>query len=158
MIGPVLGAAVLGVVTWWSPVAAGGPTLDAAWRVTTGGSGTSPSELALTVTIEKGWHVNSNDPDRPYLIPTTLEITPPSGVTVQSIRYPEPVIHGLGFAPGTALRLYEGTFTIGVRVAGVPPGHFDATLGYQACNEETCLPPRTLAVPFDATRAAKGAK
>lgn len=157
-IGSALSAVVLGVVVWWAPVAAAGPTVTTSWRVATGGSDASASELALTVTIEKGWHVNANDPDRPYLIPTTLEIDPPPGIVVQSIRYPEPVIHALGFAPGTALRLYEGTFTIGVRVAGAPPDRFGARLGYQACNEETCLPPRTLAVPFDAQRAARDAK
>jgi len=146
-------AVLLAVAVSWSPAAAAGPTLDAKWRIAARGGEATPSELALTVTIEKGWHVNANDPDRSYLIPTTLDIDPPAGVEVQSIRYPEPVTHALAFAPGTALRLYEGTITISVRVAGPPPDRFDATLGYQACNEETCLPPRTLAVPFEAARA-----
>ena len=34
----------------------------------------------------------------------------------------------LAFAPETALRLYEGTFTIVVRVAGSVPARFDAKL------------------------------
>ncbi len=153
-----MGVMVLGLVATWSPVAAAGPTVDATWRVVVRGGDTSSSELALSVTIEKRWHVNANDPDRAYLIPTTLEIDPPAGVTVRSIRYPEPVTRALGFAPGTALRLYEGTFTIVVHVAGTPPARFQATLGYQACNEETCLPPRTLAVPFDGTRLSGGEK
>ena len=32
---------------------------------------------------------------------------------------------------------------------------FAARLSYQACNDETCLPPRTLPVPFDADSAGK---
>jgi hypothetical protein len=44
-----------------------------------------------------------------------------------------------------------------VRVAGGVPARFDAKLGYQACNEETCLPPSTLTVPFDA-KAGGGPK
>jgi thiol:disulfide interchange protein DsbD len=156
-IARAIGIAVL-VGAWWSQVRAAGPTLDASWRVITGGGDGTASELALTVTIEKGWHLNANDPDRAYLIPTTLDVDPPSGITMQSIRYPEPVTRALGFAPGTALRLYEGAFTIAVRVAGAPPSHFDATLRYQACNEETCLPPKTLAVPFDAKRLVGGGK
>lgn len=110
---------------------------------------TATSELGLTVTIEKGWHLNANDPDREYVIPTTLEIAAPAGTTIESIRYPDAVVRSLKFAPGSPLRLYEGTFTIAVRVAGTPPVRFDATLAYQACNDETCLPPRRLAVPYD---------
>jgi DsbC/DsbD-like thiol-disulfide interchange protein len=136
---------------------AAGPSLEAKWRVATPATAPGTSELALTVTVENGWHVNANDPDRPYVIPTTLEIEAPAGTTIESIRYPDPVVRSLGFAPGTPLRLYEGTFTIGVRVAGAPPARFDAKLGYQACNDETCLPPRTLPVPFEA-KAGGGAK
>ncbi len=128
---------------------AAGPSIDTKWGIE---PPTNPdtSELALTVTVEKGWHLNANDPDRPYVIPTTLEIESPSGTTIASIRYPEPVVRELGFAKGTLLRLYEGTFKIGVRVAGAVPPRFDAKLGYQACNDETCLPPKKLEVPFDA--------
>ncbi len=130
---------------------AAGPSLDAHWRVASpSASDGGSTELTLTVTVENGWHLNANDPDRPYLIPTTLDIVPPAGVVVQSIRYPDPVVRALAFASGSSLRLYEGTFRINVRVAGSVPPRFDATLGYQACNDETCLPPRTLPVPFEA--------
>ncbi len=124
-------------------VHAAGPKLDAKWHKAAG------SELTLTVTLERGWHLNANDPDRPYLIPTTLEITPPAGSTVESIRYPDAVVHSLAFAAGTTLRLYEGTFAIRVKMAGALPPRFDAQLAFQACNDETCLPPATLAVPYE---------
>lgn len=137
---------------------AAGPSVEAQWRLSAAAApDATSSELALVVTVEKGWHVNANDPDRPYLIPTTLDIDSPAGTTIQSIRYPDPVVRSLAFSPGTSLRLYEGAFTIAVRVAGTPPEHFEARLGFQACNEETCLAPRTLAVPFDA-RTARGTK
>lgn len=154
------GAALVGFVLALLPLVAwaGGPSVEARWQLAPApASDATSSELALVVTVEKGWHVNANDPDRPYLIPTTLEIDPPAGTTIRSIRYPDPVVRSLGFSPGTSLRLYEGVFTIAVRVAGTPPEHFEARLGFQACNEETCLAPRTLAIPFDA-RTARGAK
>ena len=138
-----------------SSTGAAGPSVDARWRLAAPPSETSLGELSLTVTVEPGWHLNANDPDRPYLVPTTLDVAPSAGTTIRSIKYPEPVVRALGFAAGTTLRLYEGTFTIAVRIAGMPD-RFDATLGYQACNEETCLPPRTLAIPFDA-KSARGA-
>ncbi|MEO6027976.1 MAG: protein-disulfide reductase DsbD domain-containing protein [Candidatus Binatia bacterium] len=122
---------------------AAGPKLDAKWQKAGG------SELTLTVTLERGWHLNANDPDRSYLIPTTLEITPLTGSTVESIRYPDAVVHSLAFAAGTALRLYEGTFAIRVKLGGALPPRFDAQLAYQACSDETCLPPATLAVPYE---------
>jgi hypothetical protein len=132
---------------------AASPSLDATWRVEPSTAKGGSAELVLTVILERGWHVNANDPDRPYLIPTTLEIDPPAAGTIESIRYPEAVVHGLAFAPGTPLRLYEGTFAIRVRVDGRVPDRFDAKLGFQDCNDEKCLPPRTLSVPFEAAKA-----
>jgi thiol:disulfide interchange protein DsbD len=131
---------------------AAGPSLDAKWQIAPE-AGSGETELTLTVVLEEGWHLNANDPDRPYLIPTTLEIDPPPGTTIERIRYPEAVVRSLAFAAGMPLRLYEGTFAIRVRLAGPAPSRFEARLGYQACNDETCLPPRTLPVPFDATRS-----
>lgn len=135
---------------------AAGPSLTAKWSVLGTGSPEKPGELALTVTVERGWHLNAHDPDRPYLIPTVLEIDAPAGAKTDDIRYPEAVVRSLAFAPGMPLRLYEGSFTIVVRVAGSQPERFEARLAYQACNEEKCLPPASLAVPFD--RSAAGAK
>jgi len=126
------------------------PSIAAKWQVAPPAAPNSPTEMTLTVTLESGWHLNANDPDRPYLIPTTLEIDPPAGMTIEGIRYPEAVVRSLAFAAGMPLRLYEGTFAIRVRLAGSVPRRFEARLGYQACNDETCLPPRTLPVPFDA--------
>ena len=136
------------LLTLWTGATAlaAGPKVEANWR--TGAEGAA--ELTLTVALERGWHVNANDPDRPYLVPTTLEITPPAGTKIESIRYPDAVVHSLAFAPDTALRLYEGTFTIHVKTTSPPPTRFDASLAYQACNDEKCLPPTSLAVPYEA--------
>jgi len=119
------------------------PTVDATWRA-------DGSDLVLTVTLESGWHVNAHDPDRPYLIPTSLDVDPPGDAAVPEIRYPEPVVHSLAFAPDVKLRLYEGSFPIRVRLKEGGPKGLDARLTYQACNDETCLPPRTLPVPYRA--------
>jgi len=125
------------------------PSVDLKWQVA---PGTAPagSELVLTVALERGWHVNAHDPDRPYLIPTALAVDPPGDAAVAEIRYPEAVIRRLAFAPDMSLRLYEGTFPIRIRLNGAAPSRLDARLTYQACNDQTCLPPRTVAVPFQA--------
>ncbi len=145
---------LIGIVMATTEVGAAGPSIETTWRVDSPAQKPGATDLVLTVELEKGWHVNANDPDRPYLVPTTLEIDGASTIGVESIRYPDAVVHGLAFAPGTPLRLYEGTFAIRVRVTGVPPKAFAATLGFQACNDEKCLPPRTIPVPFDAAKAS----
>ena len=119
------------------------PNVDTTWRV-------DGKDLVLSVTLERGWHVNAHDPDRPYLIPTSLDVDPPGDAGIAEIRYPEPVVHSLAFAPDVKLRLYEGSFPVRVRLKDGAPKHLDARLTSQACNDETCLPPRTVAVPYRA--------
>jgi thiol:disulfide interchange protein DsbD len=134
-------------------------SLATKWRVTARPAAPSGKlELALDVTLPEGWHVNAHDPDRDFLIPTTLNLEPPSGVRVSDIRYPEPVVRRLAFAEGAPLRLYEGTFPIVVTLEGPASGRLAGSLRYQACTDETCLPPRKEAVTFvlDAESPAAG--
>ena len=121
----------------------------AEWRVVSQPVGaTGRTELALDVTIEPGWHVNSDDPDRPYLIPTALELDEPEGASLEAIRYPEPLLRTLKFAGETPLRLFEGEFTIAVELSGGTPERVEGRLRYQACSDTTCLPPAELPVSF----------
>jgi thiol:disulfide interchange protein DsbD len=112
----------------------------------------------LDVVVDPGWHVNAHDPDRPYLIPTELEIAAPPGTSVAAIRYPDAVVRTLAFAGGTPLRLYEGHFTITVVLAGDSIGGVTGRLRYQACNDERCLPPQTLPVTLTAGALAEQAR
>ncbi len=151
-----LGVAAL-VPTSGVPAVAADPTVRAEWRLESPvAAGDRATNLVFIVELSDGWHVNAHDPDRPYLIPTELTVEPPPGAAVESVRYPEPVIRSLRFAAGTPLRLYEGRFTIGVRLGGDASGPITGRLRYQACDDERCLPPRTLAVTLTlgATAAA----
>jgi thiol:disulfide interchange protein DsbD len=123
--------------------------VEAEWRRETTATQDTRT-LALDVRVRDGWHVNAHDPNRPYLIATELAVEPPPGATVAAIDYPEAVLRSLRFAPGEPLRLYEGRFTIGVKLSGAATGPVTGRLRYQACNDETCLPPRTLAVSMAA--------
>lgn len=129
--------------------AAASAKLTAKGRVVAQAAGASgTTELAVDVAVEDGWHVNAHDPDRPYLIPTKLEIDVPAGATVERIAYPEPVVRALAFAGDQPLRLFEGAFTIAATLAGELPDAVEGRLRYQACSDTTCLPPATLAVRF----------
>lgn len=96
------------------------------------------------------WHVNANKPLDEYLIPTELTLTPPAGITVREVVYPEPKTITL---EGTTdnLAVYGRQFTIGVLLATdpslIPGGHeIEGTLRYQACDNKQCLPPKSIPV------------
>jgi thiol:disulfide interchange protein DsbD len=112
------------------------------------------STAVVELAIAAGWHVNAHDPGDAFMIPTTVDVTPPAGASVGAVRYPQAVTRVLPFSDGKALRLYEGTVRIQADVAGAAAGGepLRARLRYQACDDTTCLPPRT--VELTATRAA----
>jgi thiol:disulfide interchange protein len=112
-----------------------------------GGTVHGPVRAALQVSLPDGFHVQSDKPRDPALIPTVLTIDPPAGVIVKEIVFPKPIdAKVLGF--DQPLAVFERDFTVGVlfdvtaeRTAGLRvPGH----IRYQACNETTCFPPKTV--------------
>ena len=115
------------------------------------------------VTIAPGWHVNAHTPRDAFMVPTTLTLVPPPGVTAGAVAYPEPVERRLAVAGDKPVLLYEGAvrFTApleGTPAAGAPP--LRAVLRYQACDETRCLPPRNLELtasePVAATTVGAG--
>ena len=138
---------------------AGGALAAAAWAqpgpdVLKAELGVSAREVAVTVELKDGWHVNAHRPRQDYLIPTTLTIEPPAGARVGEVAYPEPVDRQLEFSDEPLL-LYEGTFRLAAPVETGAAGPWRASLRYQACDDTTCLPPRTL--DLVATERAEGA-
>jgi thiol:disulfide interchange protein DsbD len=103
-------------------------------------------EAAVEMTVEPEWHVNAHEPREEFLVPTTVSLVVPPGVTAGAVRYPEPVERRLPFAGDTPLLLYEGRVRFAAPLEGeVPTGApFRATLRFQACDATRCLPPRTL--------------
>src|SRR5947208_3673228 len=103
---------------------------------------------ALQVKLPEGFHVQSNKPRDPSLIPTTLRFDAADPVKVREVVFPPPVDQKvLGY--DQPLAVFEREFVIGVQLV-VPssvavgnlivPGH----LRYQACNDTTCFPPKTI--------------
>ncbi len=135
------------------------PTIGARWRVLAQpvGSG-GETVLALDVTLEPGWHVNAHQPTRAYLIPTDLQINPGENIDVVDIRYPEPVLRTIASVGGAPLQVYEGRFAIEVRLRGSLPRDLSARLRYQACSDETCLPPKTMQVSFSGISGPEGGR
>lgn len=108
------------------------------------------ARIALALTIEDSWHVNSHTPTYDYLIATALELEPVEGIIVSDLRYPPGHLQQFDFAEDP-LSTYDKSVTIFVtlRVSEkLEPGDYrvPAKLRLQACNDQVCLAPSTMPV------------
>jgi len=110
-------------------------------------------DIAVVAKISPGFHINAHQPSEDYLIPTkvTADLTP--GVLLVETTYPRGVMRAFRFSK-TPLRVYEGSFTVRMRLrasgtAPLGPQKIGLTVGYQACNQDACLPPTKLSVTAD---------
>jgi thiol:disulfide interchange protein DsbD len=102
-------------------------------------------EIAVVAKISPGFHINAHEPSEDYLIPTKISADLPLGVALVETTYPRGVMRTFRFSK-TPLRVYEGSFTVKMKLraeAGAPLGQkkIGLTVGYQACNQDACLPP-----------------
>jgi hypothetical protein len=109
-----------------------------------------PSEVALHFRIQQNLHINSHTPRADYLIPTVLSIPESSGVRLASASYPAGTDFTLPVDPNEKLLVYSGEFTIQAHIVATPGDHLvEAKLHYQACDQNACMPPKTITVPID---------
>jgi len=115
-------------------------------------------QVAVVAKISPGFHVNAHLPSEDYLIPTKITAELPSGLFVVETNYPRGVMRAFSFSK-TPLRVYEGSFTILMKlrtngIAPLGPQKINLTVGYQACNQEACLPPTKIPVTAELEIAA----
>jgi len=108
----------------------------------------SEFKLALEVTVEEGWHINSNKPYDDYLIPTQLILTENSNFKLKKVAYPKPQDYKFDFSE-TPLSVLEGKSLIGALIEvdeKTEPGTYSliVELEYQACNDMSCLAPTSI--------------
>jgi thiol:disulfide interchange protein len=107
----------------------------------------SSVRVALQVEIPERFHVQSDAPRDPTLIPTVLTVDAPQGISVAEIVFPNATeFEQVGQAQ--PLLVFEHQFTIGVRFDisnTVPIGQIKvpARLRYQACDDRLCYAPVT---------------
>ncbi len=99
-------------------------------------------ELAVTLRVDPGYHVNANPASSSDLVATTLHV---AGLDAAAIRYPAAATLHPGFTPAT-LDVYEGA----AQITAALPAASDAqpvsgSVDVQACTMTLCLPPATLA-------------
>jgi DsbC/DsbD-like thiol-disulfide interchange protein len=112
-------------------------------------------EAIVRLKIDDGYHVNANPPSFPYLIATQLELTPPTGISVDFISYPNALTKKFSFAE-QPLAVYEGETDLKVRLTAaksVAPGehNLSAKLRVQACDDQVCYAPGTMDLTLPVT-------
>ncbi len=116
-------------------------TLKSFDNVYTGGE----FKLAVIADIDSTWHINSNKPNEDFLIPSEITIESNDGFNLKKVVYPKANELKLGFSD-KPLSVWEEEAVIGGLVevpVNLKPGDYSfvVTLNYQACNNQTCLPP-----------------
>ena len=101
----------------------------------------------LRVALPDGFHIQSNKPRDPALIPTELTIDAPPETAVREMVFPKPIeTKVLGF--DEPLAVFEREFVdrrAALRREPAGGRHaIPAHLRYQACNDTTCFPPKTV--------------
>jgi hypothetical protein len=106
--------------------------------------------VALHFRVAPGLHINSHNPKDEFLIPTTFSIPDGAGVKLDGAIYPAGTEMTLPLDPQTKLSVYTGDFVLQTRVTAEPGEHLvEAKLRYQACDNNMCMPPKTIAVAID---------
>jgi hypothetical protein len=115
---------------------------------------TLPAGIASAVTlhfrIASGLHINSHTPKDEYLIPTTFSVPDGAEVRLEGAIYPAGADLTLPSDPQARLSVYTGDFTIEIHMVATAGNHLvEAKLRYQACDDRSCMPPKTIPVPID---------
>jgi hypothetical protein len=108
------------------------------------------TEVTLHFRIAPGLHINSHTPKEDELIPTTLSIPEDSGVRLDGAVYPHGTDFTLPLDPQTKLSVYTGEFIIQARIVATAGDYLvEARLRYQACDNNACMPPKTMTAAID---------
>ncbi|MCK6682452.1 MAG: thioredoxin family protein [Thermoanaerobaculia bacterium] len=120
----------------------------------------SKVEIAVVAEIGATWHINSHTPKEDYLIPTELKLAPASGIEFGPVTYPAHEEKKFTFSE-QPVAVYEGktVFRLTGTVASTAapgPTVIKATLAYQSCNDQQCLPPAETTAELTLNLAAAG--
>ncbi len=125
-------------------------------------------DLAIELTIRSPYHINSDQPTEDYLIPVTVDFTPKKGITFGKVIFPPADMRKLELSENP-LSIYEGKVQIKTSVALAADFKekellIDGRIGYQACDNRSCLAPtnvafsRKIAVEVSGIKAADTSK
>ncbi|MBP7705742.1 MAG: hypothetical protein KA243_00685 [Candidatus Aminicenantes bacterium] len=118
-------------------------------------------QAAVLVTVQAGYHINDNAPVDEFMIPTVLTVLEAPDFEVLETYYPVGRRARFSYSE-VELVVYEGETALGLLLKakdGIAPGPrtVKVSLGYQACDAMSCLPPKELAFEIAVPVAADGA-
>jgi hypothetical protein len=109
-------------------------------------------QTRIPVTVDSGFHVNSNPAAADYLIPLSVTWGATGALEAGKVTYPKATKEKVG---DDMLTVYTGSFDLIANFkvsANAPagPGVAAGKLRYQACNSTTCFPPKNveISVPY----------
>ncbi|TCK75348.1 protein-disulfide reductase DsbD domain-containing protein [Acidipila rosea] len=109
-----------------------------------------PTEVDLHFRVQNGLHINSHTPREKSFIRTELIVLEPQGVQVTAVDFPPGSDYALASMPSEKLSVYSGDFVLRAHITAQPGEHLVAAqLRYQACDINSCYPPRKLPLALD---------
>ncbi len=114
----------------------------------------SHAPIRFVFHVQPGFHINSNKPSAPELIPTVLHLSLPGDVVIGRMVYPAGQLMSFPFDPSQKLSVYSGDVVITGRVVAPPSAAADTytvhgEFKYQACDNNACYPPKSLPITFN---------
>ena len=113
------------------------------------------AQVGLVVEIQDGYHINSNRPSDKNLIATALKFDRVAGLSTTPVMYPRAKTQKFEFSPKPLL-VFEGKITFKFSARALPAAAtgnhvLKGKLTVQACNNQFCLPPKTVdvAIPVE---------
>ena len=135
-------------LTWLHAQSSGHLSVGEVPKVT--GKRSAAIEARIPLSVDPGFHVNSNKPTEDYLIPLKLTWTATGALEAGEVNYPKAAMEKYDFSE-KPISVYSGKFdlTANFKVAPNAPGGPGAAAGklrYQACSSKACYPPKTVDV------------
>ena len=107
--------------------------------------------IVIHLAVAAGYHIQSHHPLENFLIPASVKLLPSTGIIFGAAHYPAAVIIPVSrqITRQGKLSVYEGRFNITVPfkaldTATVGRREITAQLTFQACNDQSCLMPRSV--------------
>ena len=105
-------------------------------------------QTKIPVSILEGYHVNSNTPSDEYLIPLKVTWTSLGALEGGQVTFPKAEKITVG---DQSLSVFTGKFDLAVSfkvsaTAPAGPGIATGKLGFQACNNKMCFPPKSIEI------------
>ena len=116
------------------------------------------STIHISVNVREGFHIQANQLDDEFLIPTTLSVKANSSIITGNPAFPPSKKFRMEGADDY-WKVYDGSFDISIAFKTteiIQTGEYNlpATLRYQACDSMSCLAPRTIEflIPIEVAR------